>query len=360
MVRPGHGRRAGPGDHARARRRGPARSRYIERATLGFEALAGARAGLHPSAGGAITGLSAEAIVAFARRYGGTRRTFIRVGIGLSRHDNGGMTCRTLACLPALTGAYADPHGGALLGAAAFALDSTRARAADLMPAPPRVINMIQLGRALTDPDLAPPVKALYVYNSNPAAVCPNQELVLAGLRARTSSPSCTSRSRPTPPTTRTSCFRRPPRWSTRTSTARSATSTSSSPSRCCPRGERDRTGGVRRARARHGDARRPLRDGTPPGAGRRDLRGVGPVTDGITHARLRAEHSARLAVPRPFLPFADGAPTPRAGGALLDTLRGRGCPALPTYAARGRARTTRRSARAIPCAATCRPTGSS
>ena len=41
---------------------------------------------------------------------------------------------------------------------------------------------MIQLGRALTDPAMAPPVKALYVYSSNPAAVCPNQTLVLQGL----------------------------------------------------------------------------------------------------------------------------------------------------------------------------------
>ncbi len=46
------------------------------------------------------------------------------------------------------------------------------------------MINMIQLGRALTDPDLAPPVKALYVYNANPASITPNQELVLRRARA--------------------------------------------------------------------------------------------------------------------------------------------------------------------------------
>src|SRR5499433_4364019 len=94
------------------------------------------------------------------------------------------MTCRTLACLPALTGAYADPHGGALLSSGgAFGLDLRALERPDLMPTPPpRVINMIRLGRALTDPDMAPPVKALYVYSSNPAAVCPNQTLVLRGL----------------------------------------------------------------------------------------------------------------------------------------------------------------------------------
>jgi len=157
---------------------------YVERATLGFDALAEHVKAWPPERVAPIVGLDPSTIVAFARRYGASSRTFIRIGIGLSRHDNGGMTCRTLACLPALTGAYADPHGGALLSSGgAFAMDLRALERPDLMPRPsPRVINMIRLGRALTDPDMAPPVKALYVYSSNPAAVCPNQTLVLRGL----------------------------------------------------------------------------------------------------------------------------------------------------------------------------------
>jgi anaerobic selenocysteine-containing dehydrogenase len=90
------------------------------------------------------------------------------------------MTCRTLACLPALTGAYADPHGGALLSSGqAFDFGLGALQRPDLLRRPaPRIINMIQLGRVLTDPALAPPVRSLYVYNSNPAAVCPHQSLV--------------------------------------------------------------------------------------------------------------------------------------------------------------------------------------
>src|SRR5882724_11330348 len=157
---------------------------YLARATVGFVQLARHVQDWSPARVASLTGVPAETIVAFARRYGATRAAFVRIGIGISRHDNGGMTCRTLACLPALTGAYADPHGGALLssgGAAGFGLGALER--ADLLPRPvPRVINMIQLGRALTDPSLAPPVQALYVYSSNPAAVCPNQTLVLQGL----------------------------------------------------------------------------------------------------------------------------------------------------------------------------------
>src|SRR5438132_2734008 len=157
---------------------------YIERATLGFEALAEHVKAWPPERVAPIVGLDAATIVAFARRYRPGARAALRVGIGLSRHDNGGMTCRTIACLPALTGAYADPHGGALLSSGgAFAMDLRALERPDLMPAPPpRVINMIRLGRALTDRDMAPPVKTLYVYSSNPAAVCPNQTLVLRGL----------------------------------------------------------------------------------------------------------------------------------------------------------------------------------
>src|ERR671935_227917 len=132
---------------------------YVERATLGFDALAEHVKDWPPERVAPIVGLDPATIVAFARRYGASPRTFMRIGIGISRHDNGGMTCRTLACLPALTGAYADPHGGALLSSGgAFAMDMRALERPDLMPAPPpRVINMIQLGRALTDPALAPP-----------------------------------------------------------------------------------------------------------------------------------------------------------------------------------------------------------
>ncbi len=157
---------------------------YIERATLGFERLAEHVKAYPPERVAPIVGLPAETIVGFARRYGASPRTFIRIGIGLSRHDNGGMTCRTLACLPALTGAYADPHGGALLSSGgAFGFDYAVLERPDLMPTPPpRLINMIHLGRALTDTRLTPRVQALHVYSSNPAAVCPNQTLVLEGL----------------------------------------------------------------------------------------------------------------------------------------------------------------------------------
>ncbi|HEV8142171.1 MAG TPA: molybdopterin-dependent oxidoreductase, partial [Methylomirabilota bacterium] len=108
---------------------------YIARATHGFEPLAKHVEAFSPGWAAEITGLPAETIVAFVRRYGATKKAFMRIGIGISRHDNGGMTVRTLACLPALTGAYADPHGGALLASSqAFTYDLNVLERIDLMP----------------------------------------------------------------------------------------------------------------------------------------------------------------------------------------------------------------------------------
>src|SRR5438309_402391 len=86
---------------------------YVDRAPSGFDRLVPHLAASAPAAVAPVVGLSVDTIVRFARRYGASRKSFIRAGIGLSRHDNGGMTCRAIACLPALTGAYADPNGGA-------------------------------------------------------------------------------------------------------------------------------------------------------------------------------------------------------------------------------------------------------
>ena len=101
---------------------------YIQRATLGFSALAQHVEQYDPERvardhrGG--RGRRRRASPAATGR---RRAAFIRVGIGLSRHDNGGMTCRTIACLPALTGAYAHPAGGALLSSGgAFGLSGRR------------------------------------------------------------------------------------------------------------------------------------------------------------------------------------------------------------------------------------------
>jgi anaerobic selenocysteine-containing dehydrogenase len=309
---------------------------YIQRATLGFTALAQHVKQYDPERVAAITGLAAADIVAFARRYGATRAAFIRVGIGLSRHDNGGMTCRTIACLPAVTGAYAHPAGGALLASSsAFGLSNEVIERPDLMPTPaPRLINMIQLGRALTDPDLTPPVKALYVYNANPAAVVPNQELVLRGL-AREDLFTVVHEQHLTdttdyadlvlPATTsmeHTDCYKSYGHFYVQLARPVIA-----------PEGEARSNWEVTRVLARAMGLRDPHFHQSEDDLIREALASGDPSVEGITLERLEAEHSVRLRIGRPYLPFADGAPTPSGKVEFLsETMARAGLPALPTY----------------------------
>jgi anaerobic selenocysteine-containing dehydrogenase len=94
------------------------------------------------------------------------------------------MAVRTIVCLPAIIGSWRHVGGGALLttsGTYDFAMDKlTRP---DLAPPGTRTVNMNQLGEALAGELPGPLVRALYVYNCNPAAVTPNQAKVLKGLR---------------------------------------------------------------------------------------------------------------------------------------------------------------------------------
>jgi anaerobic selenocysteine-containing dehydrogenase len=156
---------------------------YVARHTEGFERLAVELERWTPERAAAATGVAAEEVVALARAYATTRPAAIRRLIGLEHHLEGARTMRTIACLPALVGAWRE-RGGGLLGTTAWAawngLDQDALERPDLRPAPVRSVNMVQLGRALTE--LEPPVRALVVYNANPATIAPDSGRVRRGL----------------------------------------------------------------------------------------------------------------------------------------------------------------------------------
>ncbi|MBA4064471.1 MAG: molybdopterin oxidoreductase [Isosphaera sp.] len=135
-----------------------------------------------------ITGLTGEEIEKFAQDYARSKHLFggpalIRVNYGLQRHGGGGMAVRTIVCLPALAGDWRHPGAGALLSTSkAYPFDDHYLTRPDLVPPGTRTVNMVQLAEALHGEVSGPPVRALFVYNSNPAAVCPDQSRVLSGL----------------------------------------------------------------------------------------------------------------------------------------------------------------------------------
>ena len=156
---------------------------YIARYTLGFEALAERLKTCTPEWAAGVCGLRAAEVVQLARDYGTTRPAAIRLNYGMQRHAGGGIAARTIACLPALVGAWREPAGGIVLSTNDFYnFDHAALERPDLLGGrQPRVINHAAVGDALTA--ASPPVRAVVVYNNNPVAVCPDAEKVVAGFR---------------------------------------------------------------------------------------------------------------------------------------------------------------------------------
>lgn len=181
-------------------------SEYVSRYTVGFQALAERVQEWSPERAATITGVPAAKIREVAACYATAQPAAIRINYGLQRHRGGGMAVRTIACLPALVGAWRFYGGGIQLSTSGYFrhLDTTSLYRPDLLEGKwPRTFNMNRLGDALSldgyiraralhhprpiDPvptavDAGMPIHALVVYNSNPAAVAPDQQQVRAGL----------------------------------------------------------------------------------------------------------------------------------------------------------------------------------
>jgi anaerobic selenocysteine-containing dehydrogenase len=153
---------------------------FVAQHTVGFERLAGRVREWTPERAAAICGITPGEITALAREYAAAKPALIRLNYGMQRCHGGGMAARTVACLPALVGAWRDPAGGVVLSTAGFyGLNHQALERPDLIRGTPRTINHAALGDALTS--AVPPVKAIYVYNNNPVAVCPDSRKVIAG-----------------------------------------------------------------------------------------------------------------------------------------------------------------------------------
>ncbi len=158
---------------------------YVAQHTVGFEELSERVQQYPPDWASTVTGIPVEDIVTLAREYAGTHPSAIRIGVALERHAGGGQAVRAVTSLPALVGAWRHVGGGILtMPLWAFPLRWDVLSRPELIQPGTRVLNQWLLGPALTgELGLDPPVKALFVYNSNPVVVAPQQEKTLAGLR---------------------------------------------------------------------------------------------------------------------------------------------------------------------------------
>ena len=160
---------------------------YVAQHTIGFDQLRDRVYEYPPELVARLTGISAQDIVRLAQEYATTHPAVIRMNYGVQRSENGGSAARAICMLPCLTGSWKEVGGGLQLSlSGSFPLNKRDLERTDLMRKtlgrPARVVNMVELGKALATLG-DPPIKALFVYGSNPAAVAPNHNLVVEQLR---------------------------------------------------------------------------------------------------------------------------------------------------------------------------------
>jgi anaerobic selenocysteine-containing dehydrogenase len=157
---------------------------YVDNYTVGFEALTERAKTRTPEWAEQITGVPADEIRTLAREYASTQPAAIRLGVALERHYGGGQTIRAVSCLPALTGAWRYVGGGALqfpVWEHPYKFDVICRP--DLIPEGTRVINVLQIGRALTNESPAgAPIKSMMCWNANPVTQAPETDKIVEGL----------------------------------------------------------------------------------------------------------------------------------------------------------------------------------
>src|SRR5262249_34124766 len=155
---------------------------FLSQHTLGWESFRERILEFTPQRASEITGLLRPDIIQLGERLAVTRPTAIRIGIGLQRHGGGGMAVRAITCIPGVTGDWRYPGGGAFYDTRGFfGMNWTALWRDDLRSRQARSLDMKRMGELLLGLD-NPPVKALIVCASNPAASVPNQTKVLRGL----------------------------------------------------------------------------------------------------------------------------------------------------------------------------------
>jgi anaerobic selenocysteine-containing dehydrogenase len=153
---------------------------FLERHAAEWQELRRRAAPWTPERAAEAAGVPAERIAEFARLYAETSPAVVRCGWGVERNRNGGSAVAAVLALPAVGGKFGVRGGGFTLSTSeTWSLDTSIAVGEE--PPPVRTLNMNRLGRMLTE-GVEPPIALLFVYNANPVATLPNQELVRRGL----------------------------------------------------------------------------------------------------------------------------------------------------------------------------------
>jgi anaerobic selenocysteine-containing dehydrogenase len=259
-----------------------------------------------------ITGVSKDRIAALGERLATTRPTGIRLTMGMQRHGGGGMATRVITCIPGVTGDWRYPGGGAVYDTRGFFRANWPALwRDDLRPAGTRTLSMTRLGEGLLEVN-DPSVEALLIYAANPVASVPDQRKVRRGLAREDLFTVVVDHFQTD--TVDYADLVLPATMQTEHADLHYAYGhlyvawnepAVAPPGECLPHTE------IFRRLARKLGVTEPCVHDSDEEMARQVLDSDAPALAGITLERLKREGWMRLSVPTPFVPFADGFPSP-------------------------------------------------
>ncbi|MSP68133.1 MAG: molybdopterin oxidoreductase family protein [Alphaproteobacteria bacterium] len=285
---------------------------FLARHTSGWDEYRRRILDYPPERVAAITRVPVATIVALGRRLATTRPTAIRASQGMQRHAGGGMALRTISTIPAVTGDTRHLGGGVIYTTGQLFTGSVAGlHQGDLPPPTTRILTMTRLGENLLALD-DPPVKALLIYGANPAASSPQQETVRRGL-AREDLFTVVIENFPTD-TVDYADIVLPSTMQTEHADLHNAYGhlyllwnqpAVAPPGECLPHTE------IFRRLARALGLNEPCLYDSDDDLARSFLASPHPALAGITLEALKERGWMRLNLPTPYVPFADGFPTP-------------------------------------------------
>lgn len=285
---------------------------YLRERTLGWEEMRERILAFPPERVARITGLTEAEIVTLGRRIAHSRPTAIKATMGLQRHGGGGSAVRAITCIPALTGDWGRAGGGTAYDTRGFFPgDFAALWRDDLRPDGVRGLSMTRLGEGLLEVD-DPPVTSLFIYASNPLASIPSTDKVRRGLAREDLFTVVVDHFHTD--TVDYADIVLPGTMQTEHADLQHAYGhvhlawnepAVQPPGECLPHTE------IFRRLARRLGLTEPCLYDSDEALAEQVLASAHPALEGITLERLKREGWVRLNYPRPFVPFADGFPTP-------------------------------------------------
>jgi anaerobic selenocysteine-containing dehydrogenase len=152
---------------------------WLSEQTAGWDELRRSAGTMSPVQAAAITGIEPAKIEWLAHSYAENQPSAIRVLVGPEHRQHGRQLMRSIAILPAVTGAWRFIGGGLARSTQVYFEEALNYPSS---AAQRRKFNMAGLGTVLISRALEPPIQGLVVHNSNPAVICPDQNSVVRGL----------------------------------------------------------------------------------------------------------------------------------------------------------------------------------